>query len=754
MRLNSALMTFAAFGVAAALALLMAMFLAQALESRSERHVTRSLNANGLTWADASADGLLVTLSGTAPSEAARFRAASLAGRVVGGRRVIDAMEVTPAQALTAPRFSLELLRNDDGISMIGLVPSAWDVTPLEELARTLAGDGSVANMVERADFAIPDHWVEATDFGATALRLLPRSKISVAADRVRITAISDSPAQKRRFENDLGRVQPGSVPVQLEISAPRPVVAPFTLRFVIEDGVATFDACVAETERARSRILAAGRRAGVEGTPLCTLGLGAPSPRWADAAEAVIDALAHLGAGSVTISDVDVSLITPHLVVQEDFDRVVGELTARLPDVFSLKSTRLPAPQAEATAAEAQFTATRSPEGDVQLRGRLTDARMRDAVEAFARARFGANQVFVATRLDDALPAGWGVRVLAGLAALAELHNGSLRVEPDRVQIRGISGNQNARAEVSRLLSDRLGQGASFAVDVTYNERLDPARGLPTPEECVARATEVLADGKISFAPGSADITAETARTLDELAKVLEDCAEAPIEIGGHTDSQGREQTNMTLSQRRAEAVLMALSERNVDTFAMTARGYGASEPIADNATEEGREANRRIELRLIAPTTAPTPEELIEALAEDLAETAQAEDVEAPTQAEAGDDALLPDLPEGEEPMGEAGDMELPEGDATGDLVEPLPDDPLEIQPTEGEEAAAESAPADGQDAADLVRQALDEAPPATGDPDAGAPDMAAEALDWIEDDAINGLRPNRRSEERPSP
>jgi len=713
-----AVLTLTAFVLAAALASVMAMFLAQALEGRSQRHVTRALAANGLTWAEARTDGLMVTLTGTAPTEAARFRATSVAGRVVSARRVIDEIEVTPAQALTAPRFSLELLRNDDGISMIGLVPAGWDGGDLAELAEELAGDGSVANMIERADFAIPDGWVAASEFGAAALRLLPRSKISVAADEVSITAISDSPAQKRRFENDLGRVTPATVPVRLNISAPRPVIAPFTLRFVIDDGIAAFDACAAETDRARNRILAAARAAGMDGMPLCTLGLGAPSPRWPDAAEAVIRALAKLGAGSVTISDVDVSLTAPHTVAQAEFDRVVGELTAQLPDVFSLKSTHLPAPQAESSGAEARFTATRSPEGDVQLRGRLTDARMRDAVDAFARARFGANRVFVATRLDDTLPPGWGVRVLAGLAALAELNNGAVEVDPDRVAVRGVSGNQGARAEISRLLSDRLGQGATFAVDATYNERLDPARGLPSPEQCVAMATEVLARRKIGFDPGSAAISRDAAKTLDDLAAALSDCGEAPIEIGGHTDSQGRAETNMTLSQRRAEAVLKALAERKVNTTEMAAKGYGADEPIADNATEEGREANRRIAFRLLRTEAAPSPDDLIEALAAELAQAASAD---------AGPDAELtpeiPELAEDEEPMGEAGDFEL-DGDA------PEPPNPADLV-----EMAL------GTDVSDTEPQ-----------PEATVAEPAT--LEWASDKAVTSTRPSRRIEERPSP
>lgn len=738
---HTAILTTAALVFALAFSLLMALFVAGALESRSARHVARALNAAGLGWAEVTADGLLVTLAGTAPTEAMRFRAATLAGSTVGTSRVIDRMEVTPARALTAPRFSLEFLRNDDGISVIGLVPAAWDSRPLLDLATLLAPEDALTNMIETADFAIPDHWPEALDFGMVALRLLPRSKISLATDGIQVTAISDSPAQKRHFDSELGRNLPAAVPVIVQISAPRPVIAPFTLRFVTDAEGPRFDACAAETERARSRIINAARRAGLSGMPACTLGLGSPSPRWAEAAEVVIAAVAELGAATVTISDVDVTLIAESSVSQADFDRVIGEATSKLPDVFSLKATLTPPPQPVGTEGPAQFSATRSPEGQVQLRGRLSDERMRDAVEAYARARFGARNVYVATRLDEGLPPGWGVRVLAGLAALAEMNNGSVQVEPDTVALRGTTGNAAARAEVSRLLSDRLGQGAGFSVEVTYDERLDPARGLPTPEECLAQATGVLERNQITFAPNAVAVEGEAFAVVRNLVEVLADCGPLPLEIGGHTDSQGREELNLRLSQQRADAVLSALAMAGADTSGMTARGYGPTEPLADNATEEGRVANRRIAVKLLgAAASAPAP-----AASTDPANAAPA--TEPPPRPEERGPEVDPSeedaLPEEEngEPMGEAGDLIL---DADGEAQD-------ELAETEAPVAADEPAPPAATPAPAAPEIIAAQAPSAASAEPGTAPSVEEITVDWQDDPAHNALRPERRPEER---
>ncbi|MCB2142628.1 MAG: OmpA family protein, partial [Rhodobacteraceae bacterium] len=109
------------------------------------------------------------------------------------------------------------------------------------------------------------------------------------------------------------------------------------------------------------------------------------------------------------------------------------------------------------------------------------------------------------------------------------------------------------------------------------------------------------LAQHKIEFEPGSARIAPSANKTLDTIADLLRDCADAPIEVAGHTDSQGGEDMNLNLSKARAQSVVQALMARRILTGNLTATGYGETMPIASNDTEEGREQNRRIEFRLL---------------------------------------------------------------------------------------------------------------------------------------------------------
>ncbi|MBA4352119.1 MAG: hypothetical protein C0427_12845 [Rhodobacter sp.] len=622
LRLPQGAIALAAFAVAGLFAVFIAYTASAVIERRSVKAINWAMANEGITWVQASADGMLVTLQGTAPNEAARFRAVNVAGTVIDSGRVRDELEVTPATQIEAPRFSIEMLRNDDGIQLIGLLPEGEGEATLSAAATELARGIPVADMLETAAYDPPESWQPAFDFGLAALKLLPRSKISVAADGVKVTAIAASEAEKRRLESELARLRPEGMSLAIDISAPRPVITPFTLRFVKDAEGVRFDACSADTDAARARILAAAGAAGLEGKATCTVGLGVPSPRWADAAEAAIRAIAAIGQGTVTFSDADISLVAAEGTEQAAFDRAVGELKAALPQVFSLDAT-LPKPAAAAAAGPAEFTATLSPEGKVDLRGRLTDDLQRAAVDSVAQAEFGAGNVYNATRLDAELPDGWPVRVLAGMEALAELDEGALLVREDTVEVSGITGSLNARDRISQILSGKLGQGQTFKVSVTYDEERDPLAALPTPQECLAKIDALLANQKITFPPGSAEIDAATGQLMTRLADALNECAAMPLEIAGHTDSQGSEEGNRALSQARAEAVLLALQGRRVEVSEMRAVGYGESRPIADNETEDGREANRRIEFTLIgaapAAALAATSDPAAEATADD---------------------------------------------------------------------------------------------------------------------------------------
>ena len=641
----------AVIAMAGGLCLLAALVSVDQIEARTGAAVRAALADKGMGWAEARPDGTLMHLSGTAPDEASRFHALSAATSVVDSARLIDDIEVAAPRPVEPPRFSVELLRNESGVSVIGLVPRATRNAALAGELAEMAKALPVTDMLETADYPVPEGWNAALAFGLDAVEQLKRAKISITAQRVSVTAVSDSVEEKARLERTLTEAAPDGLTLALDISAPRPIIAPFTLRFLMDQDGARFDACAADTEEAAAQILAAASEAGMLAQGTCTLGLGAPSPKWGMAVARGIEALAKIGGGSLTVSDADMTLVAQPGTEEARFDDITGGLKADLPEAFTLHAV-LPDPvrvDGSGTAeGPREFIATLSPEGLLQLRGRVPDALVRDAVESYARARFGQERIHDSLRIDPALPEGWPLRILAGLEALAQLRNGAVIVQAGYVELTGLTMDDGVKARVARLLSERLGAAQNYKIDITYREppatEVAKTGARPTPEACVAEIGDLLAKDKITFAPGSTEIEGSAVRIIDRIADVLRSCPQAKIEIGGHTDSQGRESMNRELSQKRADAVLLALMARRVLVGNLTAKGYGESQPIADNGTEEGREANRRIEFRLIEPEGGADAAEDGDAAAEDEAADAAGPEAGAEDKGEETADATSP--------------------------------------------------------------------------------------------------------------
>jgi outer membrane protein OmpA-like peptidoglycan-associated protein/tetratricopeptide (TPR) repeat protein len=103
-----------------------------------------------------------------------------------------------------------------------------------------------------------------------------------------------------------------------------------------------------------------------------------------------------------------------------------------------------------------------------------------------------------------------------------------------------------------------------------------------------------------IFFDYAKASLRPESNAELDRLVKLLNEVPGLKIEISGHTDNTGSATINETLSQQRAEAVVTYLSNKGISASRMTAKGYGASKPVATNATDDGRQQNRRTEFEI----------------------------------------------------------------------------------------------------------------------------------------------------------
>jgi outer membrane protein OmpA-like peptidoglycan-associated protein len=141
--------------------------------------------------------------------------------------------------------------------------------------------------------------------------------------------------------------------------------------------------------------------------------------------------------------------------------------------------------------------------------------------------------------------------------------------------------------------------------------QELEEARKQLRLEES-AQSVTIRLEGDVLFDTGKAQLRPEAQAALEKVAVVLAQFPGASVEINGHTDSQGGEEMNLDLSEKRSVAVSEFLKKRaELAGLNFTTNGFGEGKPIASNDTPEGRQQNRRVEIVVEKPkaTESPSP-------------------------------------------------------------------------------------------------------------------------------------------------
>jgi OmpA-OmpF porin, OOP family len=145
-----------------------------------------------------------------------------------------------------------------------------------------------------------------------------------------------------------------------------------------------------------------------------------------------------------------------------------------------------------------------------------------------------------------------------------------------------------------------RIGAFEPAAAVTEANRRAAEALSSLRPGFTAEELTRALNMKVINFRSGSSQIPRESMPVLEQSASAIKSApAGTKLEIGGHTDNVGNPAANQKLSQQRAESVRRFLIDKGVGSNTLVAKGFGGSNPIADNDTEDGRFKNRRIEYK-----------------------------------------------------------------------------------------------------------------------------------------------------------
>lgn len=212
--------------------------------------------------------------------------------------------------------------------------------------------------------------------------------------------------------------------------------------------------------------------------------------------------------------------------------------------------------------------------------------------------------------------------KLLGAAATLSLLTTAACTTDPDtgerrisKTAIGGIGGALGGyllgdlvggrRDRTEKIIGAGIGgiAGAGIGAYMDKQERDMRARTAGTDVQVVRQGDDLLLNipSGINFEYNSAAVQPQFRTTLDKVASVLADYNQTYIDVYGHTDSTGSDSYNQGLSERRAVSVADYLSGRGVQPARIATRGFGETQPIASNETEDGRAANRRVEIKIV---------------------------------------------------------------------------------------------------------------------------------------------------------
>lgn len=160
--------------------------------------------------------------------------------------------------------------------------------------------------------------------------------------------------------------------------------------------------------------------------------------------------------------------------------------------------------------------------------------------------------------------------------------------------------GNRGKGALIGAAVVGSAAAGYGYYADKQEAELRKSMQGTGVQVQREGDQIKLIMPGNITFGTDSAAIASNFYAPLNNLANSFKQFNQNTIEIVGYTDSTGSREHNMDLSQQRAQSVATYLSSQGIDPSRLSSRGMGPDQPIADNASADGRAQNRRVEVNL----------------------------------------------------------------------------------------------------------------------------------------------------------
>jgi len=315
-------------------------------------------------------------------------------------------------------------------------------------------------------------------------------------------------------------------------------------------------------------------------------MGLARGAPPWFDgAALLLVDLIGKLKDGKITLTDNKVSL--SGMARELGGREAIAAALKKLPEGYTVAANDIKAPPYVFQAYKDPVAST------LTLTGNVPDSNVQAALVAAAGRKFFSEKVVDNLKASVGAPANFAAAVIPALGALSRLSTGTLVVSDREVKLSGDALYDAAAAQI------RAGLGKDFPANWQYKAEITvkPPAAPVDNTVCQQLFADLLTKARIRFESGKADLSQDSLGFLDRLTEIALRCPSANIEIAGHTDGDGEASANQALSEKRAQAVVDYMVRGGLPANRFTAVGFGSSQPIAGNDSEDGKAQNRRID-------------------------------------------------------------------------------------------------------------------------------------------------------------
>lgn len=533
-------------------------------------------------------EGLDFSIAGEAPT-APVFKSVKAALQKMPGGVKLVSEKITPP---VVNPFVWSAKSTAAQVQISGYAPNDKLREQLGALAKSSFPRAALSDKSEVADGA-PDGWPAAAQAAVKHLAALKFGSADIKGREMTFTGEAADEATAQAVSKALRLEVPRTFKLTENIRYPKgapEAASGYTMSIAADTGGVEVSGFV-PTQEARAALveLVKVRFPGRPVTDKLQLQPGAPEG-WQECIVSGLNALPRLQSGKAVLTDRKL------LVTGSTGDYAVSKAVPADVKAGAGKSceTATKITYTGAPVTDLKWRAEHGEDGNVVLAGEIPAEEVRPVLMAAAKRLFPQSRISDTMTVAAGPAQPWTALATRGLEQLARLRHGTAALEQQTLLLSGVADSESLAGAVRQALARDVPQGYGVEDNINVARKIEI---IQEADRCQDLLRETAAVGIINFDRAKADLTQDSTDTLEALAEIANACPAFRIVIEGHTDAEGTDERNQRLSDRRARAVQSFLVRAGVAASRLSAVGYGATRPIADNDTAEGRAKNRRIE-------------------------------------------------------------------------------------------------------------------------------------------------------------